>query len=116
MPSKTKKHEVPAFLVLKPSDKKMNLIKSHSRDYLRSKKVENQPMKGGSKYIAGFIEVLADHDADFGKIKPDMIKTSYPFIEVIRMELKNKITKINDEPQNDHVDNTELPDDEDDQE
>ena len=76
----------------------MNLIKKHSLIYLRTKKVDQQPLKGATKFIEGFLEVLSQHDADFGLIKADMIKTSYPFINSIRIDLKNKVTKINNEP------------------
>ena len=45
----------------------------------------------------GFLKLLADKDKEFKKIKPSLIVTTFKFIEGIREELKNKITKINKE-------------------
>ena len=98
MPSSPKKMlSVPPFLLLPAAKKKEKLIRKYSEQYLRGVQESGEVLGPATQYIPGYIEALTEHHKDFELITPEMIKTTYKFIESIRGELKNKIEKINKE-------------------
>ena len=45
-------------------------------------------------YVPGFIAVLGEHDQVIAKVKEKHMKSTFKFIEFVRLELKNNITKV----------------------
>ena len=88
---------VPNWMYEKPVLLKKKAIKDWSYIYLKGLSDAGQTLKSSKERIPGFIELLCDKDKEFKKIKPSLIVTTFKFIEGIREELKNKITKINKE-------------------
>ena len=115
MPGKNKGPSPPQWVRKRPTEDKLNLIKEHSYDYLKEKFLNGEDLAGATAHIPGYIEKLTEFDADFGKIKPHMCKTTHLFIDAIRMDLKNKIKKINDEAKNAEAEEEE-PEEEDQEE
>ena len=88
---------VPKWLHEKPTDSKRKLIKDKAYAYLSALALEGQSLQSSTERIPGYIQYLTDFDSDFGKIKPGHMKTTYGFIEELRVQIKNSITKINKE-------------------
>ena len=55
--------------------------------------MKNKKLDTAIFYLPGFIQELKDIDSQFGKIKPNMMKTTFPFNEYLRVALKNAIAK-----------------------
>ena len=88
---------MPKWLQAKPDDAKKTLIKDKVYPYLSNLALQGEELQSSTKRIPGFIEHLAEDDPDFGKIKASHMKTTYAFIEALRVEIKNSIAKINKE-------------------
>ena len=72
-------------------------IKDHCYEYLKGLSDAGETLQKSTPQVNGFIEHLKTKDSDFGKIKPSLRICSYKFVECIRVEIKNKIAKINKE-------------------
>ena len=55
--------------------------------------MQNKKLDTALNYLPGFIHKLKAVDPQFGKIKPNMMKTTFPFNEYLRVTLKNAIAK-----------------------
>ena len=69
----------------------------NSESFLRKQLDDYAPLSKPSDYLKDYLDVLSGFDEDYKYLKPEWINTKYDFIEGIRCELKNKITKINKE-------------------
>lgn len=72
-------------------------MKEHCYQFLRDLSDAGEVLKSATERIGEFIAHLKRHDADFSRITKDMMLTKYPFIEAIRVEIKNNIFKVNKE-------------------
>jgi len=88
---------VPKWLTLRPNDKMEKLIKENSYNFIyRCAKRDGIDLKV-VKLIPEYIAELNVHDVQFGKILPKQIKTTFAFIDAIRLELRNQKDKLEKE-------------------
>ena len=85
------------WLKEKPDAEKKKLIKENAYEYLSTIALKGEKLESSTMRIPGFISYLTDLDSDFGKIKTEHMVTTNAFIEAIRVEIKNNITKIEKE-------------------
>ena len=86
---------IPKFLSSKmPTDKKTNM-KANSYNFVADWAKKGGSLDSATVLLPEFIKHLAESDEEIGKIKSHHIKTTLPFIEEMRNELKNKILQAN---------------------
>ena len=85
---------VPKWLYEKPTGTKKKIMNDQAYKYLLHFALQGTVLQSSTEWIPGFIVHLTAIDPDFGKIKKSMQKTGYDFIEGMRVEIKNSITKI----------------------
>ena len=87
----------PKWLKEKPDAEKKKLIKENAYEYLSTIALKGEMLESSTMRIPGYISFLTEFDSDFGKIKDEHMVTTNAFIEAIRVEIKNNITKIEKE-------------------
>ena len=94
MPYKKKLVGVPAWLKVKPSEKIEEKIKLCSYDFVFDKAKQNGINLSPTELLPAFIEILKDKDQLFRRIKESQMKVTFPFMDSIRLELRNKLDKL----------------------
>ena len=90
----TKKLTVPKWLKSKPASPHDKVIKDNSKEFIFMCAKRDGMDLSPKALLHEFIDHLGNDNTFFRRITKNHIRTTYPFFEAIRLELKNKLSKL----------------------